>query len=211
MSDLILGSGATAQVSVAVLDDDPDFRQYVEDFLSGEKIYTVRSFAHPEELYLACEEEAPEILLLDMKMGPERGEQVLERIKSRFPQVCVIVVTGFPSLEDMRLTFKLKVFDYLTKPFTLTQFRQVLRHAIEAHGLGRAPAELLRERLGHEIKMLRVARGWSLKDLASACGLSISQVSSIERGANLPSVESMLAICRAFGKKPSEVLAAIGF
>ena len=32
-----------------------------------------------------------------------------------------------------------------------------------------------------------------------------------ERGANLPSIESLLAICRAFDKRPSEVLAAIEF
>jgi transcriptional regulator with XRE-family HTH domain len=69
----------------------------------------------------------------------------------------------------------------------------------------------LRERLGHQIKMLRVERDWSLKDLAAATKLSISQISSIERGANLPSVESLLAICRAFDKRPSEVLAAIEF
>ena len=64
---------------------------------------------------------------------------------------------------------------------------------------------------GTSIKMLRVERDWSLKDLAAATKLSISQISSIERGANLPSIESLLAICRAFDKRPSEVLAAIEF
>jgi transcriptional regulator with XRE-family HTH domain len=59
--------------------------------------------------------------------------------------------------------------------------------------------------------MLRVERDWSLKDLAAATKLSVSQISSIERGANLPSVESLLTICRAFDKKPSEIFAAIEF
>ena len=58
---------------------------------------------------------------------------------------------------------------------------------------------------------MRVERDWSLKDLASATKLSVSQISSIERGANLPSVESLLAICRAFDRKPSDVLASIDF
>ena len=62
-----------------------------------------------------------------------------------------------------------------------------------------------------ENEMLRVERDWSLKDLAAATKLSISQISSIERGANLPSIESLLAICRAFDKRPSEVLSAIDF
>jgi transcriptional regulator with XRE-family HTH domain len=58
---------------------------------------------------------------------------------------------------------------------------------------------------------MRVERDWSLKDLASATKLSVSQISSIERGANLPSVESLLAICRAFERRPSEILASIDF
>jgi len=39
----------------------------------------------------------------------------------------------------------------------------------------------------------------------------VSQISAIERGANLPSIESFLAISRAFERKPSEVLASIDF
>jgi DNA-binding XRE family transcriptional regulator len=136
---------------------------------------------------------------------------VLEQLLTRWPNLCVIIVTGYPSLEDMRATFKLRVFDYLAKPFSLAQLRQTLNNAIEKFGLGRNLQDKLRERLGHSIKMLRVERGWSLKDLAGAAKLSVSQISSIERGANLPSIESLLAICRAFEKKPSEVLASIDF
>ena len=109
----------------------------------------------------------------------------------------------------MRATFKMKVS--ITSRASLAQLRQTLLNAIEKFGLGRMTQNRLRERLGHQIKMLRVERDWSLKDLAAATKLSISQISSIERGANLPSVESLLAICRAFDKRPSEVLAAIEF
>src|SRR6185369_15147146 len=153
----------------------------------------------------------PDIVLLDMKMGEFRGDKVLEQLLARWPTVCVIIVTGYPSLEDMRATFKLKVFDYLAKPFSLAQLRQTLKNAVDTFGLGRTPHDRLRERLGHRIKMLRVERDWSLKDLAAATKLSVSQISSIERGANLPSVESLLAICRAFDRKPSDVLLSIGF
>jgi DNA-binding XRE family transcriptional regulator len=111
----------------------------------------------------------------------------------------------------MRATFRMKVFDYIPKPFSLAQLRQALANAVEKFGLGRAPHNRLRERLGHRIKMLRVERDWSLKDLAAATRLSVSQISSIERGANLPSIESLLAICRAFDKRPSELLASIEF
>lgn len=203
-------AGAPRTVSIAVLDDDADFRSYMEDFLNDEGIYSVRTYAHPDDLF-ASAERRPDIVLLDMKMGEFRGDQVLEHLLARFPGLCVIIVTGYPSLEDMRHTFKLKVFDYLAKPFSLHQIRQVLKNALEAYGLGRPAQDVLRQRLGHRIKVLRAERGWSLKDLAAQTGLSISQISSIERGANLPSIESLLALCTAFGKRPSELLASIEF
>jgi DNA-binding NtrC family response regulator len=196
---------------IAVLDDDLDFRTYLEDFLKDEGTYTVRTFGRPADLFAACEERLPDIVLLDMKMGDVTGDQVLEQLQARWPGLCVIVITGYPSLEDMRATFKLKVFDYLAKPFSLAQLRQVLANATEAFGLGKNPQDRLRQRLGHAIKLLRVARGWSLRDLASHTKLSVSQISAIERGANLPSMESLLAISRAFERKPSEILASIEF
>ena len=196
---------------IAVLDDDVDFRNYLEDLLKDEGGFTVRAFAHPPEFFAACEEQLPEIVLLDMKMGDVGGDRVLEQLLTRWPALCVIIITGYPSLEDMRATFKLKVFDYLAKPFTLVQLRQVLKNATEAFGLDRSPQDRLRERLGHSIKMLRVERDWSLKDLAQQTKLSVSQISAIERGTNMPSMESFLAISKAFEKKPSEILAGIDF
>jgi DNA-binding NtrC family response regulator len=198
-------------IDVAVLDDDIDFLRYVEDFLKDEGCYSVRAFSHPEDLFDEAGRRPPDIVLLDMKMGEFRGEQVLEEMQARHPGICVIVVTGYPSLEDMRKTFRLKVFDYLAKPFSLAELRRTLENVVNTYGLGRAPQDLLRERLGHRIKMLRVERKWSLKDMAGETKLSVSQISSIERGAHLPSMESFLAICHAFEKRPSEVLAAIEF
>ncbi|MBV6431158.1 MAG: Regulator of RpoS [Bryobacteraceae bacterium] len=196
---------------VAVLDDDPDFRTYIEDLLVDEGAYTVETFASPDQLLAACEQRLPAIVLLDMKMGEIRGDTVVEQLLARWPGLCVIIVTGYPSLEDMRNTFRMKVFDYLPKPFTLAQLRQTLKSAVEAFGLGKTPRQLLRERLGQRIKLMRAERDWSLKELAQSTGLSVSQISSIERGAHLPSIESFLAISRAFGKRPSEVLASIDF
>jgi DNA-binding NtrC family response regulator len=211
-TDTALETSASATlIDVAVLDDDLDFRNYIEDFLKDEGCYSVRTFAHPDDLFAGCEHRVPDIVLLDMKMGEFKGEKVLEQLQARFPGLCIIIVTGYPSLEDMRATFKLKVFDYITKPFSLAQLRQTLENAVNAFGLGRTPQDRLRERLGHRIKMLRVERKWSLKDLAGSTKLSVSQISSIERGAHLPSIESFLAICQAFDKRPSELLASIDF
>jgi DNA-binding NtrC family response regulator len=208
MSETEVESGL---IDVVVLDDDLDFRNYIEDLLRDEGKYSVRSFGDENTLFASIQDRVPEIVLLDMKMGSTSGETVVEDLLSRWPELCIIVVTGYPSLESMRATFKLRVFDYLAKPFSIQQLRQTLQNAIEQFGLGSTPQEKLRKRLGHSIKLLRVERNWSLKELATAAKLSVSQISSIERGTNLPSVESLLAISRAFNRKPSELLASIDF
>ena len=48
-----------------------------------------------------------------MNMGRETGQSILEQLRLRWPRLCVIVVTGHPSLDSMRQTFKSDVFDYL--------------------------------------------------------------------------------------------------
>lgn len=209
MSDTALQTAGL--IDIAVLDDDLDFRNYIEDFLRDEGQYAVRTFAHPDDLLASAEQRLPDIVLLDMKMGEFTGDKVVEQLLGRWPELCIVIVTGYPSLEDMRATFKLRVFDYLAKPFSLGQLRQTLNNAREKYSLGKMPQDRLRERLGHRIKLLRVERDWSLKELATATKLSVSQISSIERGANLPSIESLLAICRAFERKPSDILASIDF
>lgn len=198
-------------IDIAVLDDDADFRTYIEDLLSDEGGFLIRTFSHPDALFSGCEQQVPDIVLLDMKMGEYRGDKVLDQLQARWPALCVIIVTGYPSLEDMRSTFRKKVFDYLPKPFNLAQLRQTLKSAADTFGLGRTAQEVLRSRLGQRLKLLRTERGWSLKDLAQAANLSVSQISSIERGAHMPSIESLLAICRAFDRKPSEVFSSIDF
>src|ERR1700722_14926781 len=196
---------------IAIVDGVLDFRDYLEKFLKDEALYPARPIARPHELFEGCEERLADIVLLDMKMGDATGDRVLEQLLARWPGMCVIIITGYPSLEDMRATFKLKVFDYLSKPFSLAQLRQVLKNAVDAFGLGKTPQDRLRERLGHSIKMMRTEHDWSLKDLANQTKLSVSQISAIERGTNLPSIESLLAISKAFDKKPSEILAGIDF
>ncbi|MDA1315151.1 MAG: response regulator, partial [Acidobacteria bacterium] len=205
------GVSRKRRVDIAVLDDDIDFVQYVEDFLKDEGLYTVRTFTDPSDLAASYAKKTPEIVLLDMKMGPFQGQEVLDDLKRKHPGICVIVVTGYPSLEDMRATFKSQACDYLAKPFSLAQLRQTLKNAIEKHSLGLSPREQLRQRLGKRLRVLRVERAWSLKETARETAISVSQLSSIERGAHMPSIESLLALCTAYAVKPSELLRSIDF
>lgn len=198
------------QLNLVVLDDDADFRQYLEDILKGDG-HQVRLCATPDEMWAINAERLPDIVLLDMKMGEVKGEQVLDQLRTRWPDLCVIIITGYPDLDDMRTAFRLRSFDYLTKPFSLSQLRDALERAVKAFDLGQNDVEKLRERLGQRIKSLRTERDWGLKELAAATNISVSQLSSIERGIHLPSLEGLITISRAFHKKPSDILAEIEF
>ena len=203
-------TGETPPLSIVALDDDADFREYVTSILEGDG-HQVRALATPEAFFAACESSLPDLVLLDIKMGGASGEEVLAQIRRRWPKLCVIVVTGYPSLDSMRQTFKQDVFDYLAKPFTLDELRRVLAQAADAFALGRRPQDRLRAELGRQVRLARTERGWTLKELSEAAGVSVSQLSSIERGAHLPSVESLLSIATALGKAPSSWLLAAGF
>lgn len=197
-------------LAVVALDDDDDFREFLASFLEAEG-HDARLTATPDELIAACEETLPDIVLLDMKMGRHSGEQVLATLRDRWPKLCVIVLTGYPSLDSMRQTFKQDAFDYLAKPFKAEDLRNALAQAAETFNLGQRPQDALRRELGRRIRLARTQRSWTLKDLSETASVSVSQLSSIERGAHLPSLESLLAIATALEQTPSAWLADAGF
>lgn len=203
-------AGEVPPLSIVALDDDADFRQYIAGLLEGQG-HDVRVAAAPEEFFQLCESRLPDVVLLDMKMGRASGEDVLEEIRRRWSRLCVIVVTGYPSLDSMRQTFKHQVFDYIAKPFSLEELNRTLAQAVEKLGLGRRPQDRLRAELGRQIRLARTEKGWTLKDLSEACGISVSQLSSIERGSHLPSLESLVAIAGALERSPSAWFEAAGF
>ncbi len=203
-------SGGVPPLSIVSLDDDADFRSYIASVLSSDG-HDVRTAATPDELYRMNEERLPDVVLLDIKMGRHSGEQVLEELRKRWARLCVIVVTGYPSLDTMRRTFKQDVFDYLAKPFSVSDLRNALKQAASAFNLGGRPQDRLRQELGRQVRLARTEKGWTLKELSEASGVSVSQLSSIERGAHTPSLESLLSIAGALETPPSEWMRGAGF
>lgn len=200
----------TNPLNIVCLDDDPDFREYIEGLLSADD-HAVRTTETPQALINACEEDMPDVVLLDIKMGEHSGEEALAEIRKRWPKLCVVVVTGYPSMDSMRQTFKQDVFDYITKPFGIDDLRRVLAQAAREYALGQRPQDRLRAELGRQIRLARTERSWTLRELSSVSGVSVSQLSSIERGTHLPSLESLVAIATALRHTPSSWLSAAGF
>lgn len=208
-------------LDIVALDDDADFREYLASVLSADG-HAVRTVSTHEEAVRAIEASMPDVFFLDMKMGRTSGEEVLEDIRKRWPKMCVIILTGYPSMDSMRRALRpdtaggsgsgiAGAFDYLTKPFALEDLRRTLASAAAAHHLGLKPEDRLRQELGRRMRLARAQRGWTLKELSEACGVSVSQLSSIERGSHLPSVESLVGIAAALESKASEWMQSAGF
>ena len=200
---------AGPSLAIAALDDDADFREYIRTVLEGDS-HRVTTFPSPAECYAAFDDALPDVLLLDMNMGRHSGQEVLAEVRRRWPKLCVIVITGYPSLDTMRQTFRQDVFDYLAKPFSLADLRKTLQQAVDTLSLGQSPQDRLRAELGRQVRLARTAKSQTLKDLSETSGISVSQLSSIERGAHLPSLESLVRIAHALDEKPSRWLSVAG-
>ncbi|MBY0311110.1 MAG: response regulator [Phycisphaerales bacterium] len=198
-------------LDILALDDDADFREYLRGLLQSPEggSHTVRTAATPDEFYAHAEIRLPQVAILDMKMGRHSGEQVLDEVRKRWPKLCVIVLTGYPSMESMRRALRAGgsvgggAFDYLTKPFELEHLTTALAQAARSMGLTSDPLDRLRHELGRQIRLARTQRSWTLKDLSESSGVSVSQLSSIERGSHLPSLESLFAIAHALNARAS--------
>src|ERR1700681_1202670 len=90
-----------------------------------------------------------DVVLLDLKLSQESGLDVLEEILRLSPRASVIIVTAFASIETAVEAMRRGAFDYLPKPCTPDQVRQVLARIEKTRKLERRVVEL-ESRLGVE-------------------------------------------------------------
>ena len=115
-------------IKILVVDDDKDYNLYLTKFLSDEG-YITKGIIKPMDTLPILEQEKFHIVILDLKMPQISGTELLKEIKSKYQNVCVIILTGFPSFKTAVETMKLDAFDYLKKPFDLNDLRRALHNA----------------------------------------------------------------------------------
>lgn len=168
-------------VKVLVVDDDVDYNSYLTKFL-GEEGYIAKGITKPLETISTLEQEKFHIIILDLKMPQISGTELLKEIKSKFQNVCVIILTGYPSFKTAVETMKLDAFDYLKKPFDLNDLRKALYNAQKTYCLVKNSKDKLKSDVGKKLKFLRKSKKITQKQLANRTGLSPSLLSQIENG-----------------------------
>lgn len=115
---------------VLVLDDE----QVVLDSISrtlGEEDYTVKTFQKGEDALAALKGESFDILMTDMKMPGMDGLQAMEAMKEIDPDLSMVVVTGYSTVDSAVKSMKLGAVDYIKKPFTPEQLTELVDKIME--------------------------------------------------------------------------------
>ncbi len=116
---------------ILVVDDDAFTRTMVQEFLTryGYEVVTATDGADGLDKVRAG---GIDMVVSDMIMPGRSGFELLTEIKTAFPLLPVIIITGKPKVEAAVACIKTGAFDYLTKPLRLTRFIEHVQLAFEA-------------------------------------------------------------------------------
>ena len=113
-----------------VLDDDPSIRWVLEKTFNDTE-FQVRCFSETEQVYKAFAEDAPDVLLSDIRMPGDDGLTLLKKMTRERPDLPVVIMTAHSDLDTAVNVFKGGAFEYLAKPFDLDDAVATVRKAYQ--------------------------------------------------------------------------------
>jgi YesN/AraC family two-component response regulator len=116
--------------NILVIDDEPIVLDSCRKILRQEG-FEVNGAMNGREGLKKIEEDQYDAVLVDWKLPEIDGMEVLRIIKKNHPDIIVVMITGYPSVESAVKAMKLGVSDYVSKPFTPDELKDVLIKAIE--------------------------------------------------------------------------------
>ena len=128
---------------ILIIDDEAFICENVQRILSGEG-FQVRSAATGSEAREIVASEEIDLALLDLNLGTENGIDVLKALKELDPELLVIIITGYGSVESAVESLKLGAFHYMKKPFKADALRLIVKLALKTQTLKREVRELKR-------------------------------------------------------------------
>lgn len=119
----------TGDRTIMIIDDEPDMLDNCSRILRrlGYETITVDDSVRAIEM---LSQEQPDLILTDLKMPRLDGLAVLRSAKEINPEVPVIVITGYATVESAVSAVKEGAFDYLPKPFSFDQLRLSVERAL---------------------------------------------------------------------------------
>ncbi|MFZ9409002.1 MAG: nitrogen regulation protein NR(I) [Burkholderiaceae bacterium] len=115
---------------VWIVDDDQSIRWVLEKALTKQQM-PCRVFGDASSVLRALSSDVPQVLVSDIRMPGDSGLALLEQVKTRYPNVPVIVMTAYSDLDSAVSAFQGGAFEYLPKPFDVDAAIALIRRAVE--------------------------------------------------------------------------------
>ena len=184
------------QLSVLVIDDDVEIREFLKDFLEGEG-YFVTLLADPTQALELLKEDLFHVIVLDLMMPELHGIDLLAQIRDHDDDIAVIILTGHPSLQSATTSIELDVSAYIRKPVTPQEFREAINRIAKKKNLQLSREQELHKIIGLKLRTLRKQRNLTLKQMARRTELSVSLISQLERAEATVSIASLYKLACA--------------
>ncbi|MBD3329902.1 response regulator [Candidatus Peregrinibacteria bacterium] len=113
-------------LDVIVIDDQPSILESMEMFF-GLRGWNVHTAINGHEGLSLIERIRPALVVLDIRLPGISGLDVLETVSHRFPDIPVIMITAYQSMESTIQAIKLGAFDYIHKPIDISEMDAVLQ------------------------------------------------------------------------------------
>lgn len=140
-------------VHILVVDDEKGIREGCRRILISEG-YSVDVGSNGKEGLELAKAKQYDLLLVDLMMPVMGGIELMEQVRQLDPEIIMIVVTGFATIETAVDAMRHGAYDYVPKPFTPDQLLAVVNRGLEKRRLSLQARRLMEER---DQKLLEVA------------------------------------------------------
>jgi two-component system nitrogen regulation response regulator GlnG len=120
----------TSKKKIWILDDDKSIRWVLQKALEKNS-YNVTAFGNTNEAINQFNHDMPDLIVSDIKMPGESGLQFLEKVKAKFPDIPVIIMTAFSDLDSAVDSYSHGAYEYLPKPFDIDNAISVINSAFK--------------------------------------------------------------------------------
>ncbi|RMG03563.1 MAG: response regulator [Nitrospirae bacterium] len=118
---------------ILVLDDDPAVTLSCKRILGAEG-YNIKTVDRGEDALRELEKDEYELLITDIRLPDTSGIEVVRETRVIQPNTDVVVITGYPTLEDAKESIRLGAFEYIEKPFTPEFMINVAKKVFDRRG-----------------------------------------------------------------------------
>ncbi len=140
---------ARRKAHILVVEDEPEVRDVLRDFLS--RSYQCTAVDSAEEALALISAQRFDLILSDITMQRMSGLEMVPQIRVVAPQTMVVMISGLQTIECAIAAMRVGAFDYITKPFDLSQVDAAVCRALE-HGKLLATKQLHEESLKELVK-----------------------------------------------------------